>query len=107
MQPRFPFPVEPVETAETAVRDADIIVTATTSREPVLKREWIAAGAHINAIGTFSPKARELDTATLASSSLCVDRREPAFNEAGDYLIAAGEGEIGPDTIRAQHGEGL
>ena len=59
MQPKLPFPIESVETAEAAARDADIIVTATTSREPVLNREWISAGAHINAIGTFSPKARE------------------------------------------------
>lgn len=99
--------IEAFDTVEAAVRDADIIVTATTSREPVLKREWIAGGAHINAIGTFSPKARELDTATMVSSSLFVDRRESAFNEAGDYLIAAGEGAIGPDTIRAELGEVL
>jgi ornithine cyclodeaminase/alanine dehydrogenase-like protein (mu-crystallin family) len=99
--------IEAVETVEAAIRNADIIVTATTSREPVLKRDWIAAGAHINAIGTFSPKARELDTATMASSSLFVDRRESAFNEAGDYLIAAREGAIGPDAIRAELGEVL
>lgn len=99
--------IEAVDTVEGAVRDAHIIVTATTSREPVLKRDWIAAGAHINAIGTFSPKARELDTATTASSSLFVDRRESAFNEAGDYLIAASEGAIGPDSIRAELGEVL
>ena len=88
-----------------AVRDADIIVTATTSREPVLRREWISQGAHINAIGTFSPKARELDTATVVDASLFVDRRESALNEAGDYLIAAAEGAIGPEHIRAELGE--
>ena len=105
MQPRFPFPIEPVETAETAVRDADIIVTATTSRQPVLKREWISAGAHINAIGTFSPKAHEIDTATMADATLFVDARESALNEAGDYLIAADEGAISPAHIRAELGE--
>ena len=99
--------IEAVGTAEEALRDADIIVTATTSREPVIYREWIQTGAHINAIGTFSPKARELDTATMASSSLFVDRRESAFNEAGDYLIAAGEGAIGPESILAELGEVL
>jgi len=100
-------PVEAFETVQAAVQDANIIVTATTSREPVIRREWIASGAHINAIGTFSPKARELDTATMASASLFVDRRESAFNEAGDYLIAASEGAIGPDAIRAELGEVL
>jgi ornithine cyclodeaminase len=99
--------IEAFDNVEAAVRDAEIIVTATTSRDPVVRREWIAAGAHINAIGTFSPKARELDTATMVSSSLFVDRRESAFNEAGDYLLAASEGAIGPDTIRAELGEVL
>jgi Predicted ornithine cyclodeaminase, mu-crystallin homolog len=99
--------IEPVGSPEEAVREADIIVTATTSREPVVQREWLSPGAHINAIGTFSPKARELDTATMASSSIFVDRRESAFNEAGDYLIAAGEGAIGPESILAELGEVL
>jgi len=97
----------PVANPEEAVREADIIVTVTTSREPVVRREWLKLGAHINAIGTFSPKARELDTATMAASTIFVDRRESAFKEAGDYLIAAAEGAIGPDSIRAELGEVL
>src|SRR5438874_280133 len=48
MQPQFSFPVEAVASVEAAVRDADLIVTATSAHEPVLRREWIAAGAHIN-----------------------------------------------------------
>jgi len=107
MQPRFTFPIEAVEAAEAAVRDADLIVTATTSREPVIRHEWILPGAHINAIGTYSPAAREIDTATMAAASLFVDRRESALNEAGDYLIAAKEGAIGPEHIRAELGEVL
>jgi ornithine cyclodeaminase len=110
MQLHFPTvtpKIEPVENVEAAVRDASIIVTATTSREPVLQREWISAGAHINAIGTYSPKARELDTRTIVEATLFVDRRESALNEAGDYLIPASEGVIGPDHIRADLGEVL
>jgi ornithine cyclodeaminase len=107
MQPQFPFPVEPVETAETAVRGADLIVTATTARAPVVQREWISPGTHINAIGTFSPNAREIDTATMAAATLFVDRRESGLNEAGDYLLAAKEGAFGPDHIRAELGEVL
>ena len=107
MQPQFLTLIEPVETVEAAVRGADIIVTATTSWEPVVRREWISPGAHINAIGTYSPKARELDTATIAAASLFVDRRESALNEAGDYLIPAREGVIGPEHIRADLGEVL
>lgn len=105
MQPQSNCPIEPVESAEAAVRGADIIVTATTSREPVLRREWISPGAHINAIGTFSFNAREVDTATMVDGSLFVDRRESALNEAGDYLIAAQEGAFGPEHIRAELAE--
>ncbi len=105
MQPQFPAPIEAVDTVEAAVRDADVIVTATTAREPVLMREWISAGTHINAVGTFSFNAREIDTATMVAASLFVDRRESALNEAGDYLIAAEEGAIGPEHIRAELGD--
>jgi ornithine cyclodeaminase len=105
---QLPAPViEPVESAEEAVRGADIVVTATTSYEPVVKREWLSSGAHINAVGTYSFNARELDTATMAAATLFVDRRESALNEAGDYIIAAAEGAIGPDHIRAELGEVL
>ena len=107
MQTRFAFPIEAVGTAEAAVRGADLIVTATTSRDPVIQHKWISPGAHINAIGTYSPSAREIDTATMAAASLFVDRRESALNEAGDYLIAANEGAIGPEHIRAELGEVL
>ena len=99
--------IEPAESAEAAIRNADIIVTATTSFTPVVQREWILPGAHINAVGTYSFKARELDTATMADATLFVDRRESALNEAGDYVIAAAEGAIGPDHIRAELGEVL
>ena len=102
MQPRCAVLIESLDSVEAVVRGADIVVTATTSREPVLQREWISPGAHINAVGTYSFNAREIDTATMAASSLFVDRRESALNEAGDYLIAAKEGAIGPEHIRAE-----
>jgi ornithine cyclodeaminase len=92
--------------AEDAVRGADIIVTATNAREPILRREWIADGAHINAVGSSIAAARELDGATVAAASLFVDRRESTVNESGDYLFALREGAIsGPEHIRAELGE--
>jgi ornithine cyclodeaminase len=97
--------IVPVESSEAAVRNADIIVTATTSFTPVVRREWVSPGAHINAVGTYSFKARELDTATMVDATLFVDRRESALNEAGDYVIAAAEGAFGPEHIRAELGE--
>jgi ornithine cyclodeaminase len=101
----YSFPIEPVEGVEAAVRGADLIVTATTAREPILKREWISAGAHLNVVGSSIPTTREVDTATIANASLFVDRRESTLNEGGDYLFATREGAIGPDHIRAEIGE--
>jgi len=103
----YPFPLKPVTSVEEAVDGADIIVTVTSSHEPVLRHEWLKPGAHINAVGTFSPAAREIDSATMARASLFVDRRESAVNEAGDYLLALKEGAIGPDHIQAELGEVL
>lgn len=93
--------------AEEAVRGADIIVTATSSREPVLKREWISPGAHINAVGSSIAAARELDGATMAASTLFIDRRESTINESGDYLFALQEGAITPEHIKAELGDVL
>jgi ornithine cyclodeaminase len=100
-------PIDPEEGVEQAVIGADIVVTATTSAEPVLRREWIAPGAHVNAIGSSIPAAREIDTATMTAARLFVDRRESTLNESGDYLFAAREGAIGPEHIQAEIGEVL
>lgn len=105
MQDKVVFPIETVSSNEAAVRDADIVVTATSAHEPVIRRDWIADGAHINAIGTHSPQSREIDTATMAAARIFVDRRESALNEAGDYLLAAQEGAVTPDSIVAEIGE--
>ena len=102
---RYSFAVEPVESIEAAVRDADLIVTATTAAEPILRREWISPGAHLNVVGSSIPTTREVDTATMAAASLFVDRRESTVNEGGDYLFALREGAIGPDHIKAEIGE--
>jgi ornithine cyclodeaminase/alanine dehydrogenase-like protein (mu-crystallin family) len=101
------FTVEAAENVEAAVRNADIIVTVTTSSQPVLQREWISAGAHINAVGACLPHTREIDSGTVASSKFFVDRRESVLNESGDYLIALKEGAIGPEHIRGEIGEVL
>jgi ornithine cyclodeaminase len=107
MTPDYSFPLEPVESVEDALEGADLIVTVTSTREPVVRREWISPGAHLNVVGASTPHAREVDSATMAASSLFVDRRESTINEAGDYLFAAREGVIGPDHIRAEIGEVL
>jgi ornithine cyclodeaminase len=92
--------------AEDIVRGADVVCTCTNSREPVLRREWLAPGVHVNAVGAIRP-ARELDAETVAAATLFVDRRESALNESAEYLVALEEGAIGPDHIRAELGEVL
>lgn len=94
-----------VASVEEGVRGADIVVTATSSQEPVLKREWLADGVHINAVGSSIAVARELDSATVAAASLFVDRRESTVNESGDYLFALREGAITEGHIRAEIGD--
>jgi len=101
------FEVEAVETIEEALRGADLIVTATNSAEAVVRREWVSAGAHINAVGSCTPHTRELDAATVAASSLFVDSVESTTNEAGDYLCALREEAVAPSHIRAELGEVL
>jgi len=105
VQSNFAFPIEPVRSNEEAVRGADIIVTATSSLKPVINKEWISGGAHINAIGTHSPNSREIDSATMAATRIFVDRRESALNESGDYLLAAKEGVVTPESIVGEIGE--
>ena len=102
-----PFPVEAVESAKAAVQGADVVVTVTSSREPVVEHGWLAPDAHVNAVGSSIPTARELDSATIAAAALFVDRRESTVNESGEYLRAVEEEGISPDHIRAELGEVL
>jgi len=82
--------VRALETAEAAVRGADVIVVATSSRAPVLHGAWVAPGAHVNAVGACRPDWRELDDDLVRRARLYVDSRPAATKEAGD-VIAAGE----------------
>jgi ornithine cyclodeaminase/alanine dehydrogenase-like protein (mu-crystallin family) len=95
-------------TAEDAVRGADVVVTSTSSREPVLRCEWLAPGTHVNAVGASTPTAREIDVETVAASALFCDSRESLRNEAGEYRLALEQGLIsGEDHVRAELGEVL
>lgn len=102
---RHNMEIEIASTAQEAVKDADIICTTTSSPEPVLMGDWIAAGAHINAVGSSVPHTRELDTAAVVKSHLFVDRRESTLNEAGDFLIPRKEGAVTDAHIQGEIGE--
>ncbi|HZM76246.1 MAG TPA: ornithine cyclodeaminase family protein [Candidatus Limnocylindrales bacterium] len=93
--------------ARSALDGADIVVTATNSATPVLRREWLSPGTHINAVGSSVPHTRELDAETVAASRFFVDRRESTVNESGDYLMATREAGLDEGHIVAEIGEVL
>ena len=91
---------------DAALFGAEVVCTTTSASEAIVERRWLVTGAHVNAVGAFGPN-RELDNETMAGASLFVDRRESAFNEGGDYGLAAADGAVGPDDIKAELGEVL
>ena len=97
--------VEVAVTAREAVADADLICTTTTASEPVVLGAWVSPGAHINAVGAYTPATRELDSALVAGARLYADRRESLLGEAGEFLIPKGEGLIGDEHIVGEIGE--
>jgi ornithine cyclodeaminase/alanine dehydrogenase-like protein (mu-crystallin family) len=105
MRERTTVPVTACDSAADALAGAGIVVTATSSAEPVLRRDWLAPGAHVNAVGACVPQARELDAETMAAAAVFADSRESVANEAGDYVLAQAEGAIGPGHVRAELGE--
>ncbi len=96
-----------VATARDAVKGADVVVTATSSPTPVLELEWIAEGAHVNAVGASTLSTQELTPETVAATALFADSRESLHNEAGEYREALERGLIGADHVRAELGEVL
>jgi ornithine cyclodeaminase len=92
-------------TAKEASGNADIICTVTSSQQPVINYEWIAKGTHINAVGSATPNARELDTETIVRSKLFTDCYESIFNEPGEFIIPKKEGLISNDHVKAELGE--
>jgi ornithine cyclodeaminase/alanine dehydrogenase-like protein (mu-crystallin family) len=102
---RHGIPITPCSTVREAVEGADIVCAVTSSREPVVRGEWLAPGSHVNAVGSSVAAARELDTAAVKRSRLFVDWREAALAEAGDFLIARAEGAVGDDHIAGELAE--
>jgi alanine dehydrogenase len=90
---KFGLNVKAVETAEECVRGADIIVTATSSKQPVLSTEWLSPGAHINGSGSNWAERRELPADLIFGNAaiVAVDSVEVAKLESGDILIPLGE----------------
>jgi ornithine cyclodeaminase/alanine dehydrogenase-like protein (mu-crystallin family) len=95
MTAKLGMKVHPAATPEEASRDKDVVVTATTAKEPVLKGEWLAEGTHVTAIGANFLTRRELDLDVVRRSAcVIVDSSEQAMLESGDLAPAVEAGEF-------------
>jgi ornithine cyclodeaminase/alanine dehydrogenase-like protein (mu-crystallin family) len=104
-RPDWNIPIVAALSPTKAVRDADIICAATTSRESVFRDDDLKPGVHINAVGSYTPAAREVPPETVVRAKVVVDSREAAWEEAGDLIQPCEAGLIGRDHIHAELGE--
>lgn len=99
---RLTTPANPVSATgdlEAAVRDADIISCATTSRDPLIHGEWLSDGAHVDLVGGFRPDMREADDRVIQRARIFVDTRAGALAEAGDIVQPIAAGILNADDI--------
>jgi len=89
-----------VVSTETAVAEANLVCTCTSSASPLFDGSKIKAGTHINAVGAFTPQTRELDTIAITRSRLIIDAESAAGREAGEIRIPVSEGAITVDHIK-------
>jgi ornithine cyclodeaminase/alanine dehydrogenase-like protein (mu-crystallin family) len=105
MQPTTTAAITSTDSPQQAVEGADIVVLATSSREPVVRSEWIADGAHIAAVGACRPDQREMEAALVARARVFADSRAGALAEAGDIVLAIRDGSIDERHIVGELGE--
>jgi alanine dehydrogenase len=101
----LPVSLRAADTAEEAVRDADLIVLVTSSPTPVLDSAWVADGAHVVSVGACRPEQREMDPALVARARLYVDSRAAALVESGDVVMGIAGGLFTAAHIRGELGE--
>lgn len=94
--------VEVAGSAREAVEGADLVCTLTAASEPVLEGAWLAPGCHVNAVGSCTPRAREVDAGAVRRARVVVDSMEAALNESGDLLGAIRDGAIDGDDITGE-----
>jgi ornithine cyclodeaminase/alanine dehydrogenase-like protein (mu-crystallin family) len=95
--PRIGATLVPASSARDAVEGADVVVMATTSRDPAIDGNWLAPGAHVNAVGSHTLDTRELDTLTVAKARVVCDHLPACMAEAGDLIIPRLEGAVTND----------
>jgi ornithine cyclodeaminase len=88
------------DTAEAAVRGADIVTSATGAKSPIIMGEWIKRGAHVDLVGAHGPEMREGDDELISTASLFVDSREAVLEHIGELCIPIAEGVVkGSDVL--------
>jgi alanine dehydrogenase len=105
MQPETSATISASAAPEDAVKNADVVVLATASRDPVVRNEWIADGTHIVAVGACRPDQREMDTTLVRRARVFVDSRAGALAEAGDLVLPILEGAFDAGHIAGELGE--
>ncbi len=103
--PALGVDIQPADSAAQAVRTADVICTATTSKTPVFCDRDLRPGVHINAVGSYQPVVQEIPAETVVRAQLVVDHRHSALEETGDLIIPMAQGLFEPDHIHAELGE--
>src|SRR6185295_17296631 len=80
--------IQLLDSPEAAVRDADLVVSATTASQPVVRGEWVAPGSFVAAVGAYAPESRELDDALIRRAAChVIDSRVDCLPRAGDFQI--------------------
>ncbi|HEX9015603.1 MAG TPA: ornithine cyclodeaminase family protein [Chloroflexota bacterium] len=105
MQPQVKARIEVADSAEAAVRGADVIVLTTTSPTPVLELAWLRRGVHINGVGAHAPGVREIPSDVIAAARVVVDSREAGIKEAGDLIMPISEGRVTAEHFADELGE--
>lgn len=92
------------DSAEAALRGADIVCTATTSTSAVFEDAWVENGTHINGVGAFTPAMQEVPDATVARARIIVDAVEAIMHEAGDIVQPIERGVITAESVQVELG---
>ena len=95
------YSAQAVEDLASSAESADIISCATLAQQPIILGEWLRPGTHIDLVGAFTPTMREVDSSGVAKSSVFVDTRAGALEEAGDLLMAMADGAFSANDIVA------
>ena len=104
-RPAIPAELIAAESPQQALADADIVCCTTSSQTPIFEDADLKPGVHINAIGSYTPQAREVPPETVRRALVVVDSRHAAWEEAGDLIQPLQAGLIGREHIHAELGE--